>query len=211
MANSGLACTNHVLRLVALQTPAVVRHCVHCGGSRPFVSRDRFRVNANRRRIDVWLIYGCSTCGETWKRPIHERCPVERLGPATYEAFASNDRALARRIAFDTPGLRQHGLEVDADVDYMIDGELPETCGNQPIAATLCLDDPIEVRLDRLLCRVLGLSRSGLSGKLRDGTLRLAGNPVRALRRSAAHGQRFELFESTTIGTPSPPTSAQGR
>ena len=43
------------------------------GARRPFISSDRFRVNANKQRLDVWLIYRCGCCEQPWNLAVHER------------------------------------------------------------------------------------------------------------------------------------------
>ncbi|WP_322169633.1 DUF1062 domain-containing protein [Acutalibacter caecimuris] len=35
--------------------------------------RGKFRVNANGRRLDVWLIYRCEKCGHSAARAFHCR------------------------------------------------------------------------------------------------------------------------------------------
>ena len=40
----------------------VIHRCGGCGKKMPFVSTRRFRVNANKNKLDVWLIYQCRRC-----------------------------------------------------------------------------------------------------------------------------------------------------
>ena len=61
-------------RVVPLEPPRVIRRCAHCNAPRRFVSTDRFRLNAQQRRLDVWLLYRCVVCAATWKHPLFERC-----------------------------------------------------------------------------------------------------------------------------------------
>ena len=45
---------------VQYQTPPpAVRYCKKCGSQKEFVSSGQFRVNAQRKYLDVWLIYKC--------------------------------------------------------------------------------------------------------------------------------------------------------
>lgn len=90
----------------------VRRHCKKCGGKREFVSSGLFRVNANKRKLDVWLVYRCARCGASWNLPIYERVSVGRLSPEEREGFAQNDAALARQYAMDAALLARHGCEV---------------------------------------------------------------------------------------------------
>ena len=40
----------------------VYHRCGGCGKKREFVNSGKFRVNANGKNVDVWLIYRCSKC-----------------------------------------------------------------------------------------------------------------------------------------------------
>ncbi|RVC12935.1 DUF1062 domain-containing protein, partial [Mesorhizobium sp. M7A.F.Ca.AU.001.01.1.1] len=45
---------------IAPQTaPRPLINCNRCGTVRAYCSSGKFRVNANGKRIDVWLIYRC--------------------------------------------------------------------------------------------------------------------------------------------------------
>jgi len=130
----------------ALELPRVLRRCPRCDVVRPFVSSGCFRVNAQKRRLDVWLVHRCSVCDETWNAPIAERVTPESLG-AELERYHRNDETLARRLAFAAPG-------ADCAVAYVVE--------RPPLATGIVrvrLVDPVAVRLDRLLAGELGVSR----------------------------------------------------
>lgn len=90
---------------------AILRRCGGCGKKMAFVCSGKFRVNANGRRLDVWLIYRCERCGRTLNVPIYERVPPERLSPEIYEGFLENDRELAMEYAGDRGFLKGLGYE----------------------------------------------------------------------------------------------------
>ena len=69
-----------VWRVVAQSTPRILRRCARCDQVRPFRSSDRFRVNANGRKLDVWLVYRCDACGVSWNRTLLERRTPEEIG-----------------------------------------------------------------------------------------------------------------------------------
>ena len=47
--------------------------CSRCRDIRPFRCSEKFRLNANGKRLDAWLIYRCGSCDNTWNRPVLER------------------------------------------------------------------------------------------------------------------------------------------
>ena len=90
--------------------PALRRFCPGCGCERPFVSSGKFRMNANGRRLDVWLIYKCPACGTTWNMEVVARTPVSELSPGRLRAYESNNRP--RHACACDPRLFAHGQAV---------------------------------------------------------------------------------------------------
>ena len=45
-------------------TPLLIKKCSHCDSDR-FYCSDKFRMNAQKKNIDVWLIYRCVKCDNT--------------------------------------------------------------------------------------------------------------------------------------------------
>src|SRR5262247_3658903 len=89
-----------VWSVVALEAPRVDRRCPRCGGPRRFVSSDKFRINAQKRRLDVWLIYKCEACDFTWNLTVLERVLPEEIDAGRYRRFLDNDREEAWACAF---------------------------------------------------------------------------------------------------------------
>ena len=80
----------------------VVHKCWHCGKKMTFISTRRFRVNANKNKLDVWLIYQCKKCKHTLNIPIYERVSPQKIPKELYEGFLANDEELALRYAADS-------------------------------------------------------------------------------------------------------------
>ena len=101
---------------MATEDRQFVRRCQRCRCPRRFQCANKFRVNANGKSIDVWLLFDCCSCGTTAKVPVLERVAVTRIGRARLQAFTNNDPdevtaaagdiALLRRAGFTTGKLR---------------------------------------------------------------------------------------------------------
>lgn len=91
----------------------VVYRCARCGKKQSFVSTRKFRVNANRNRLDVWLIYQCVKCRHTLNIPIFERLEVGKLPPVLYEKFLNNDKELAIACGSDLALFRRGRFPVE--------------------------------------------------------------------------------------------------
>lgn len=206
-------------RLSPLHTPRVWRRCRRCDRERPFASSDRFRVNANQRRIDVWLIYRCTDCDATWNREILARVAPRELGPERHARFRDNDRDAAWRWAFDLAGLAALHARVDADVAYRIDRRTTDGRPGCDRRIRLEIPYPCRVRLDKLLSRELGVSRSRLQGWCRGGILRVVASAVgdvrASLRKHARDGQEVLItaraWQESAAKTARPDDGALGR
>ena len=170
--------------------PRPLLNCNRCGCVRPYRCGEKFRVNANGRRIDVWLIYRCVGCDNSWNFTILERQNRRDIEPPLLAALESNDPVLVRRFAFDAAALLGRAGRIEEFADVTVRKELRD--GEPERAAALALELRLEgttpLRLDRLLAGELGLSRSRL--QTLDDEKRLAVEPVgaRALRKPIRNG-----------------------
>lgn len=159
----------------------------------PFVSSGCFRTNAQKKRMDVWLIYRCSVCDETWNMPIIERRPIAQFPPDQLRSFTHNDPVTAARHAFDLPRLARHSGQIDQDMAVTIEKRIDG--GN--FADIMCLEIamalslPCRLRLDALLARELGVTRGSLLRSYEAGVIMLASH--KALRAPAFDGQRVRI------------------
>lgn len=92
----------------------VIHRCGGCGKKMPFVSTRRFRVNANKNKLDVWLIYQCGKCRHTLNIPIYERVPPQKIPKELYEGFLANDEALACQYGADAALFKRNHLQIMA-------------------------------------------------------------------------------------------------
>jgi len=171
--------------------------CNRCGGVKAYRCSGKFRVNANGKRIDAWLIYRCVDCDNSWNFGIFERCNRRDIEPALLQALESNDPVLARRHAFDVVALRNRVGRVEEFADVAVH---KEALGDFRESATalelrLKLDMPTSLRLDRLLAGELGISRSRLHALEERRALVVEPGGAKALRKPAREGTiiRIEL------------------
>jgi hypothetical protein len=136
--------------------------CAGCGGSRPFKSSDKIRLNANGKLLDAWLIYRCTQCDSTWNRPIFQRRNVRDIDPATLHALQNNDCNWVRGFVFDTGQLRRYAKQIDEFRESEIQKMVLCRVDYPSHQLNLHLKLPLEtsLRTDRLLASELGLSRA---------------------------------------------------
>jgi hypothetical protein len=180
-------------QVAPLRPPLVRRHCSRCSIEMPFACSMKFRTNAQKKRIDVWLIYRCSACDEVWNLPILERVTTRDIAPDAFDAIARNDPALALRHAFDHARLARHGVALEPEVS--IRKSWNEGCADEAgaIAITLALALPCGMRMDRLLSAELGVSRAQLGRLLDVGAICLSPVTGKALRAPIADQQSIAI------------------
>ncbi|WP_299620989.1 DUF1062 domain-containing protein [Pelagibius sp.] len=169
--------------------------CSRCGGPRPFRSSGKFRLNANGKRLDAWLIYCCAVCDQTWNRPVLERRTVASLDLRLVTALRMNDPGLARRMAFDLDGLSGHAGRIEHCNDLQVHKTVLAAPSEPPrsLEIRLAVPDPVRLRLDRLLAGELGLARQRLQNLEKSGRLALHPARARMLRRPLRDGLRLTL------------------
>lgn len=160
--------------LVPENLPIVKRNCPKCNQKSHYINSEKFRVNANKNNLDIWLIYQCEKCKSTWNMTIYERIKHKDINKYEYEKFLSNDKELAREYAFNLSVYNKNKAEVILeDVNYkLIERKLEAYYikENELVIEIIC-KYPIEMRVDKFLSDKLGLSRSKIKDMHRKGVI----------------------------------------
>jgi hypothetical protein len=160
--------------LVPENLPIVKRNCSKCNEKAHYINSEKFRVNANKNNIDIWLIYQCEKCKSTWNMTIYERIKPYDINKYEYERFLSNDKELAREYAFNLSIYNKNKAEIILeDVNYKLIQKKLEACyinENELVIEIVC-KYPIELRVDKLLSDKLGLSRSKIKNMHKKGVI----------------------------------------
>lgn len=154
-------------RIHPLELPRPWRYCASCASAQAFVCSERFRVNAQKKSLDVWLNYRCTLCDDVWKFPLFERRSVSELG-AALDGFARHDPGAVWKYACDIARLRPHVIRVDTDVRVQVE-RTSIACESEQaghVSITFDVPFPCDIRLDRLLADELGISRSSLARRV---------------------------------------------
>ena len=160
--------------LLAEGPPVLEQPCPRCDRRQSFVCTGRFRVNAHRRRLDVWLLFECARCSWSWRLPVEERVAVDAIPPPRLAAYHHNDEALAYQIATDEGAVRP----------LRVVGAVLET----PFLLTFDVAPGVVVRLDRALAQGLSWSRARVREAWERGSLAVVPSDPKALRRVVRDG-----------------------
>ena len=103
--------------------PLVSKHCKKCGKKTKFSCSEKFRVNAQRRALDIWLIYNCLDCDTTWNARVYSHVSPQSLNPTLLEGFQKNSPSLVEEYAMDIDFLYRNGVDEIEIPQYSIIGK----------------------------------------------------------------------------------------
>jgi len=162
-------------RIMPERTPYVIRHCGKCNRKMDFTCSEKFRLNGNHARLDIWLIYKCSKCDSTLKLTIKKGVKPHDLTRELFDKFTNNDAGLAWDYAFNRAFLKQNSCEVNyAGIDYHVEGFDRDDL-DKPSLIHVKSPYPFELRLSVLLAKQLGISVRQLQKLVDSG--RIMTNP----------------------------------
>ena len=175
-------------------TPLFKRKCNRCSGNR-FYCSNKFRVNAQKRNIDVWLIYRCLECDSTYNLTILSRTKPELVRKELFLRFSENDKVLAWEYAFSPEIGRKNNVELDfGSVEYEIVHD------SISIKDLLIMDDEwiifkvqtpfeFELKMSSIVRLCLGLSANQLKRMIEGGVIFMSeGYPLK--KRKVKNGDR---------------------
>ena len=153
--------------------PGVRRRCARCGEKKVFLPSDQIRINAQKKRLDVWLIHRCQSCGQTWNMEVFSRISPGQLDRDLYEKLLANDPELIRSLAFDPSLHARAGAPLCQDtLLYAIDGErLSPDALTETAELALACPVPLGARLSKLLREILGLTAGQFEAMAASGRL----------------------------------------
>ncbi|WP_239137565.1 DUF1062 domain-containing protein [Sphaerisporangium rufum] len=147
--------------------PLLSLRCVDCGSQSATAGEGRFRVNANGRLLDVWLLVGCVSCDRTSKLTVHERVPVRSLDPAELHGYLVNDPRPVAALLLDPLFARRNRFTLDWTGAWRLEATPVRLDQAWPVQVAVVFADPVPVRPDRLIARGLGLSRNEVSRRIK--------------------------------------------
>ena len=101
-----------IWKVQSLSLFSVLKYCKKCGRKNLFTYSRQFRLNSQRRYLDIWLIYKCSDCNTTWNAAVYSRISPQALKPELSDGFYKNDIELVEKYAIDNQFLQANGVEV---------------------------------------------------------------------------------------------------
>ena len=161
-------------------TPLLIKKCSHCDSNR-FYCSDKFRMNAQKKNIDVWLIYRCVKCDNTCNLTLLSRSKPDLIDKTLFHSFSMNDKDTAWKYAFSTEMERKNNLRLDYDsVEYEV---IPNTSledllnlSNEVIKIHIKCEFEFDLKLSSLIRRCFSLSANQVKRMFEDGIITITSN-----------------------------------
>ena len=157
---------NEIERRIATQwlvyatgLPLIRRRCLRCP-SATYYADGTFRVNANGKLLDVWLLARCAGCGKTLNLAVLERVHVRAIDPSTLTRFHDNDLELTANLLEDPALARRNGVTLDWDGAWALQKTGADISEAEVIDTSVRFVHRIPIRLTTLLSVGLDVSRS---------------------------------------------------
>jgi hypothetical protein len=161
--------------IIAQETPYIKRNCSKCKTNTEFYCSEKFRVNANQKIVDIWLIYNCTHCEGTWNYPILSRVNINKIDSMLIQKFMNNDKETIWDYAFQINKLRKLCNDVITDIRYELRKEKLDSRSNE-VTIRLCCKYDFGLRIDKLIAEIFGISRSKVNKLSQNGTILLNPN-----------------------------------
>ena len=161
-------------------TPLLIKKCSHCDSDR-FYCSDKFRMNAQKKNIDVWLIYRCVKCDNTCNLTLLSRSKPDLIDKTLFQSFSMNDKDAAWKYAFSTEMERKNNLRLDyGSVEYEV---IPNTSledllnlSNEVIKIHIKCELEFDLKLSSLIRRRFSLSANQVKRMFEDGIITISSN-----------------------------------
>ncbi|MDK9499389.1 DUF1062 domain-containing protein [Streptomyces katrae] len=150
--------------------PAVLRRC-HACASGTFRANGKFRVNANHKLLDAWLLVLCTGCGDTAKLTVLERAHVRSVRPELLDRMHDNDPGLAAELLQDPVLRRRNRVALDWDGAWRLDTGGSDHLDREVIDVSVRFAARIPVRPVRLISEGCGLPRAEVERLITAGKL----------------------------------------
>jgi hypothetical protein len=188
--------------------PLVRRRCHVCASER-FRASGKFRVNANHKLLDAWLLALCTACGETAKLAVLERMNVRSVRPELLDRLHHNDPGLTAELLQDPVVQRRNRIALDWDNAWRLDTGGPDHLDREVIDVSVRFAARIPVRPARLIAEGCGLSRAEVERLITERRL-VSAVPLSG-KRSGDFAFTLERVRARVPATRPPTQTRRGR
>jgi len=182
----------YVWKIIPKETPCIENICSRCNNNR-FICSDKFRINSNKKLSDVWLIYKCSYCENTWKMSILTRKNLSHIDHHLFRRFQENNIDLVWYYAFNKSIAKYNKVRLDSNVNVEIvdhqSGYLHST--ESVISVLITSEYELSIPIKKILQQKLNISVNQLVRLHHEEIIVINGNTNHDLSKKIGFGCRL--------------------
>ncbi|MFC0225523.1 DUF1062 domain-containing protein [Serratia aquatilis] len=174
----------------------IAKRCPACNVKRNFTPSGAFRINSQKKVLDVWSIYKCTFCEYTWNINLFSRLPVSKINHELYDRLIANDEVTVQYFSHDHQLLKRNGAELSGKSDFSIQERwLVNIIMSQSIRVSIQSTCSFQVSLLSTLKKQLSLSSGEIKKLIDTGDIR--GVTMKELKSRKLMPAGYELLMST--------------
>lgn len=187
-------CTEYIWKIIPTETPAVEIICTRCNNNR-FICSNKFRINSNKKLSDVWLIYKCSYCENTWKMSILTRKNLSQIDRSLFCGFQENNVDLAWHYAFDKSIAKCNKASLNSNINVeIVDQQGNYLHSTENIVSILITSEyELSISIKKILQKKLNLSANQVVKLHQEGVIVINGDKNHDLSKKIGLGCRLLL------------------
>lgn len=170
----------------------IAKRCPSCKIKRDFTPSGAFRVNSQKKVLDVWSIYKCSHCDYTWNLSLFSRLPVSKIDRQLHYRLMINDAATVQHFACDIAILKRNNAELSGGPDFCVQERwLPGITARQQVCVSIRISHSFQVSLLSILQKQLMLSAGEIRRRIDAG--QISGVTMKMLKSRKLKAAEYKL------------------
>ena len=148
----------------------IAKRCPSCNVKREFAPSGAFRVNSQKKVLDIWSIFKCTHCEYTWNISLYSRLPISKINRELYHRFITNDASTVHYFANDKATLSRNKAELAGKPDFRIQEQWQVSIKTgQNVTVSIRLSHSFQISVLSILKRQLFLSTAEIKKLIDEG------------------------------------------
>ncbi|ECC9296381.1 hypothetical protein DRF02_19005 [Salmonella enterica subsp. salamae] len=170
----------------------IAKRCPSCSTKREFTPSGAFRVNSQKKLLDVWSIYKCTHCDYTWNISLFSRLHVSKIDRELHHRLMSNDAATVQHFSCDIAMLKRNNAEISGRPDFHVQERWPVSItAHQWVRVSVRISRSFQVSLLSILKQQLMLSAGEIQRRMEAG--QISGVTMKMLKSRKLKAAEYEF------------------